>query len=172
VYPNLLQLVTPLYEGCIWAADFTHLDHRGTDVSVATVIDLFTRKIVGVAVSTKHDARFIIEAFGNALLSHGRPAILHSDNGSEYHAKSFRQMLANLGVSISRSQKGCPWENGYQESFYGKSRWTSETRIASLRVARRTDRRSLRNDPLLQHGAHPFRASHAARALCARARGC
>jgi putative transposase len=119
-YPNLLQLVTPAYEGCAWAADFTHLDHRGKDVCVATVIDLFTRKVVGVAVSTKHDARLVIEAFGNALLAHGRPAIFHSDNGSEYHAKSLRQMLANLGVSISRSQKGCPWENGYQESFYGK----------------------------------------------------
>ena len=29
-------------------------------------------------------------------------------------------MLNNLGISISRSKKGCPWENGYQESFYGK----------------------------------------------------
>jgi putative transposase len=119
-YPNLLQLVTPSYEGCAWAADFTHLYHRGMDICVATVIDLYTRKVVGIAVSTKHDTRLIIEAFGNALLSHGRPAIFHSDNGSEYHAKSFREMLAELGVSISRSRKGCPWENGYQESFYGK----------------------------------------------------
>src|SRR5206468_749139 len=90
------------------------------DVSVATTIDLFTRKIVGVAVSTKHDAKLVIAAFGNALLAHGRPAIFHSDNGSEYHAKSFRQMLTGLGVAISRSKKGCPWENGYQESFYDK----------------------------------------------------
>ena len=74
VYPNLLQLITPAYEGCVWAADFTHLDYRGKDIAVATVIDLFTRQIVGVAVSTKHDVRLIIEAFGNALLSHGRPA--------------------------------------------------------------------------------------------------
>lgn len=119
-YPNLLQLVTFSYEGCAWAADFTHLSHRGADICVATVIDLYTRKVAGVAVSTKHDARLVVEAFGNALLSHGRPAIFHSDNGSEYHAQSFRRTLAGLGVSISRSQKGCPWENGYQESFYGK----------------------------------------------------
>jgi putative transposase len=120
VYPNLLQIVTPAYEGCVWAADFTHLDYRGKDIAVATVIDLFTRKIVGVAVSAKHDARLIIEAFGNALLSHGRPAIFHSDNGSEYHTKAFRALLTRLDVSISRSQKGCPWENGYQESFYNR----------------------------------------------------
>jgi len=93
---------------------------RGTDISVATVLDLFTRKIVGVAVSTRHDAKLVIEAFGTALLARGRPAIFHSDNGSEYHARSFRSLLEDVGVSISRSQKGCPWENGYQESFYGK----------------------------------------------------
>lgn len=119
-YPNLLQLVTPTYPGCIWAADFTHLNFRGADVSVATVLDIYLRKIVGIAVGTKHGAPLIISAFGNALLAHGRPAIFHSDNGSEYHAKPFRQLLANLGISISRSKKGCPWENGFQESFYGK----------------------------------------------------
>src|SRR5215468_713832 len=67
IYPNLLQLVTPTYEGCVWAADFTHINHHGTDVSVATVIDLFTRRIVGVAVSTRHGAKLIIGAFGAAL---------------------------------------------------------------------------------------------------------
>lgn len=119
-YPNLLQLVTPSYEGCAWAADFTHVLFQGLDVSVATTMDLFTRKIVGVAVSTKHDARLVVAAFGNALLAHGRPAIFHSDNGSEYHAKSFRALLQELGVAISRSKKGCPWENGCQETFYDK----------------------------------------------------
>ena len=133
-YPNLLQLVTPSYEGSVWAADFTRLLFREIDVSVATVIDLFTRKVVGVAVSTKHDARLIIGAFGNALLSHGRPAIFHSDNRSEYHARSFRRMLTELGLSISRSKKGCPWENGYQESFYNqfKVELGDPNRFASL----------------------------------------
>lgn len=120
VYPNLLQLVTSSYPGCVWAADFTHLNHKGVDVSVATVLDVFLRKVVGVAVGRKHDSALITSAFGNALLSYGRPAIFHSDNGSEYHAASFRSLLTNLGISISRSKKGCPWENGYQESFYDK----------------------------------------------------
>ncbi len=56
----------------------------------------------------------------DALLSHGRPAVFHYDNGSEYHAKAFRALLTHLGVAISRSKKGCPWENGYQESFYNR----------------------------------------------------
>jgi len=119
-YPNLLQLVTPAYEGCVWAADFTHLGYKGSDVSVATVLDLFSRKVVGVAIATRHGASLVIQAFANALLSNGRPVIFHSDNGSEYHARAFRTLLTNLGVSISRSAPGCPWENGYQESFYNQ----------------------------------------------------
>jgi putative transposase len=119
-YPNLLQLVTPAYEGCVWAADFTHLSFQGTDVIVATTIDLFSRKVVGASVATSHPARIVMQAFANGILTNGRPAIFHSDNGSEYHAKAFRTLLTNLGVAISRSKKGCPWENGYQESFYNQ----------------------------------------------------
>jgi len=119
-YPNLLQLVTPSYPGCVWAADFTHLAYKHHDVIVATTIDLFDRSVVGVSVSTAHPASIVMQSFGNGILNHGRPAIYHSDNGSEYHAKSFRTMLTNLGISISRSKKGCPWENGYQESFYNQ----------------------------------------------------
>jgi putative transposase len=102
-YPNLLQLVTPSFEGCVWAADFTHLSFQGRDVCVATVIDLYTRRIVGTVVSTKHTAQIVMQAFSNALLSNARPAIFHSDNGVEYHAKAFRAFLVSLGIAISRS---------------------------------------------------------------------
>jgi putative transposase len=119
-YPNLLRLVTPSYEGCVWAADFTHLAYKGKDVCVATVLDLYSRKIVGVSVALNHAAPLVVQAFAGALLSNGRPAIFHSDNGSEYHAKPFRTMLMHLGVAISRSRPGSPWENGYQESFYSQ----------------------------------------------------
>jgi transposase InsO family protein len=119
-YPNLLRLVTPLHEGVVWAADFTHLAYKGRDVCVATVIDLYSRRIVGVAVSTSHATPLVLQAFANAILGNSRPAIFHSDNGSEYHARPFRTLLTTLGVSISRSAPGCPWENGYQESFYNQ----------------------------------------------------
>lgn len=109
IYPNLLQLVTPSYEGCVWAADFTHLSFQGRDVCVATVIDLYTRRIVGAMVSTKHTAQIVMQALCNALLAYSRPAIFHSDNGVEYHAKATRAFLTSLGIAISRSKKGCPW---------------------------------------------------------------
>lgn len=49
-----------------------------------------------------------------------KPLIFHSDNGSEYAAKVFIATLEDFDIHISRSAPGCPWENGYQESFYDK----------------------------------------------------
>lgn len=119
-YPNLLRVVTPTFDGCVWAADFTELAFKGRKIFVATVIDIYTRRIVGVAIGAAHNAALVTATFGNALLAHSRPAIFHSDNGVEYNAKSFRAFLVSLGIAISRSKKGSPWENGYQESFYSQ----------------------------------------------------
>ncbi len=117
-YPNLLKLVTPTYEGCVWAADFTELAFKGRKVFVATVIDLYSRRVLGAGVSYAHNTTLVLSALGNALLANPRPAIFHSDNGVEYNAKAFRSFLTDLGIAISRSKKASPWENGYQESFY------------------------------------------------------
>ena len=119
-YPNLLMLVTPSFEGHAWVADFTYLSWKGRTVYVATVIDVFTRKIVGLSVGTTHAVPLVMQALCHALHDHTRPLLFHSDNGSEYNARSFRAVLIELGIQISRSKKGCPWENGYQESFYDK----------------------------------------------------
>jgi transposase InsO family protein len=56
----------------------------------------------------------------SALANNPRPVIFHSDNGSEYNSDVFTDALETIGAIISRSAPGCPWENGYQESFYDK----------------------------------------------------
>lgn len=120
IYANLLTTIVPAYPGHVWAADFTELWYCGRWVYVATVIDLYAREIAGLAVSLRKGAPLTIQALGNALLHHPPPAIFHSDNGREYEAKAFVAILTELGMLISRSHPGCPWENGYQESFYDK----------------------------------------------------
>jgi len=120
VYPNLLMTAIPRYPNHVWVADFTHLTWKRKDVVVATTLDVYTRRIVGIAIGTRGGTALVTQALWSALLNHPRPAIFHSDNGVEYNARSFRGMLVNLGIQISRSKKGCPWENGYQESFYDK----------------------------------------------------
>jgi len=120
LYANLLTSTIPEYQHHIWAADFTEVWFEGKWVYIATVIDVYTREIVGVAVSLRKGAQLTIQALSSTLFYHPRPAIFHSDNGREYDACAFITMLVGLGILISRSHPGCPWENGYQESFYGK----------------------------------------------------
>ena len=120
VYPNLLLAAVPSYPHHIWAADFTEIWWKCRWVYIATVIDLYTREIIGITVSLRKGTPLTLQALYGALLHHRHPAIFHSDNGKEYDAKAYIRTLMEFGVLISGSHPGCPWENGYQESFYGK----------------------------------------------------
>lgn len=119
-YPNLLREVTPCYPGHVWVADFTYLPHQDRFVYLATVMDVFAREVVGWSLQTNHSLPLVQQALFGALLHRTRPDIFHSDNGSEYDAAAFVSALNEVGTSISRITPGCPWENGYQESFYGR----------------------------------------------------
>lgn len=119
-FPNLLMDIAPQYPNHIWASDFSHVWFQERWVYIATVLDLYSRKIVGISVMTTHSVKLTISALLNAVHNHGSPEIIHSDHGSEYVAKDYVCICANLNIQQSMSAKGCPWENGYQESFYGK----------------------------------------------------
>lgn len=120
MYPNLLLTNHPQYPNHIWTADFTHVNYRNKIIYIATVLDLYTRRIIGLAVYTTHAIQLTLSALMSALHTNPRPIIFHSDNGSEYNAEVFINALTTVGTSISRSAPGCPWENGYQESFHSQ----------------------------------------------------
>lgn len=120
IYPNLLLTEYPQYENHIWAGDFTYLKWQKRTFYVCTILDLYTKKVIGLSVLTNHSAQLTINALLSALNTNQRPTVFHSDNGSEYNSKDYKTILQNVGIQISRSAPGCPWENGYQESFYDK----------------------------------------------------
>jgi transposase InsO family protein len=119
-YPNLLWEHPPRRPHDVWVADFTYIPYRGKFLYLATVMDLFTREIVGVSVMTNHSVALVLQALYMALLHHPRPNVFHSDNGREYGSRVFVRALMELGIAISRTAKGSPWENGYQEAFYSQ----------------------------------------------------
>jgi putative transposase len=119
-FPNLLLTNFPQRPNQIWASDFTHIAFRGQWIYLATIIDLFNREIVGFSVSTSHSTQLIINALFSAANNHPSPLILHSDHGSEYASADYATICRSLGIKQSMSQPGCPWENGYQESFYSQ----------------------------------------------------
>lgn len=119
-YPNRLTSTYPLKPNHIWASDFTAIPWKGKFLYLATILDLFTREVMGWSLQTSHSTGFILQAFYVALHYHSPPEIFHSDNGREYGAKAFTSVLQKLNINISRSAPASPWQNGYQEAFYSR----------------------------------------------------
>ena len=118
VFPNYLMSEEPCGPGDIYASDFTYLKYQGRWIYVATVLDVFTREIVGVSILNTHATQLVMNALSSAVLHRAPPRIIHSDQGSEYASKDYTTLIQKLGIKQSMSAPGCPWENGYQESFY------------------------------------------------------
>lgn len=120
LFPNLLISETPQHVGDIWATDFTYLKLKDRTLYVSTLLDLFSREIVACVVMTTHAVPLVLNTLMQAVMSRPAPRIIHSDQGSEYTSKSYQSLCTDLGIKQSMSRRGCPWENGFQESFYGK----------------------------------------------------
>jgi len=119
-FPNLLLTEFPRYPNHIWASDFTYIKFKKRTVYLATILDLFTKEVVEFSVLLNHSSQLVMNALLSAVSSHPAPEIAHSDQGSEYASKDYVALEINLNIKPSMSQKGCPWENGYQESFYSQ----------------------------------------------------
>lgn len=121
IYPNLLQLLpAPTGPNQIFVSDFTHISFHGKWLYLATVMDLFTREVVGWSLLSTHATQLVLLALIDALEKRGRPKVLHSDQGSEYKSKLYTSFAEDAGIMLSMSHAGCPWENGFQESFYSQ----------------------------------------------------
>jgi putative transposase len=118
--PNLIQGLAITRFGQAWVVDFTYLWFAGRFVYLATAEDLFDRRIVGWAVSTRHNAALVTAALLDALTRYPAPEIVHSDQGSEYRSQEHMKLLETANIKPSMSEKASPWQNGYKESFYSE----------------------------------------------------
>lgn len=118
--PNLIKDLEIERINQVWATDFTYLIYFGRFIYLATIIDIFTRRIVGWEVSVRHDVELVKGALINALANNPAPDIIHSDQGSEYRSNDFLNLVKSSSIDISMSKKSSPWENGYKESFYSE----------------------------------------------------
>jgi len=117
---NLIKSFCPIRPNIVWAADFTYLRYQEKFIYLATIIDLATREIVGWNISRFHNQELVLGALEQALAKHRPPEYLHSDQGSEYDSQAYINLAKSIGIKISMSKKGSPWENAYQESFYSQ----------------------------------------------------
>ena len=118
---NIYQLLCPIRPNVVWVSDFTYIKYRGKFIYVATIMDRYTREIIGIAISRFHDKNLVMEAFMDAEKTTGTaPAYLHSDQGAEYTSDDYKTYVTAKQVILSFTDKASPWQNGFQESFYGK----------------------------------------------------
>ena len=118
ILPNLIKDYFPVKPNEVWASDFTYIPYDGKFIYLATILDLYSRQVVGWQISNHHDTALVAGALYDALEQYGRPKILHSDRGSEYLSQIYMELATNCGIELSYSAKANPWQNGYQESFY------------------------------------------------------
>ena len=113
----------PERPGHVWSYDFVSAQtHDGRSVRLLTLIDEYTRECLAIRVARRINSFGVIETFADAMLRHGIPAHVRSDNGPEMTAKVVRDWLAQIGAKTLFIEPGSPWENGYCESFNGKLR--------------------------------------------------
>ncbi|MGI8935213.1 MAG: IS3 family transposase [Phormidesmis sp.] len=102
-----------------WVQDFTHLRFGGEERYLAVVLDLKTRQVVGWRLGTRHSSELTLAAMLDALSKHPAPAILHSDQGSEYLSYKHQELCQRMEITLSCSKRASPWQNGFMERWFG-----------------------------------------------------
>ncbi len=128
--PNLLkELGTPTAPDQTWVADTTYLKTRDGWCYLATVMDLFSRRIIGWHLSVCNDSTLVCQALRAAVLTRGgklNPGLIHhSDRGSTYASCEYQKLLAHFSIRQSMSAKGHCYDNAAMESFYGRYKASS-----------------------------------------------
>ena len=104
----------------VWCGDITYIWAQGKWHYLAVVMDLYARRVVGWALSEKPDADLVIKALDVAYEQRGKPQglLFHSDQGSQYGSRNFRQRLWRYRMRQSMSRRGNCWDNAPTESFF------------------------------------------------------
>jgi transposase InsO family protein len=119
--PNLLKRVfSTQASDRVWAGDVTYLPTGEGWLFLAVLLDLYSRRVVGWAMSERNDEALTLSALRMAL-DQRRPAsglVHHSDRGSTYASDEYQAVLAASGIRSSMSRKGDCWDNAVAESFF------------------------------------------------------
>jgi len=122
VAPNLLERnFTTKAPDKAWVSDITYLGTRTGWLYLTVIIDLFSRLVVGWALSSSLSHDMVITALKRAIRRRrpGKGLVFHSDRGVQYACNDFREELNKYGFIQSMSRKGDCWDNAVAESFFG-----------------------------------------------------
>ena len=143
IAPNRLRDQPPPEEpNRVWVADITYIPCAGSSVYLAAILDLYSRRIVGWAISERIDTSLVLAAWKRAL-HHRQPPhglIVHSDRGVQYASSQYRQALKTMRASASMSRKANCYDNAVMEAFWSTLKleliYRREREFSSLAEAR------------------------------------
>ena len=104
----------------VWCGDITYIWTGQRWSYLAVVLDLYARRVIGWAMSDTADADLVVQALGHAWEQRGRPVgvMFHSDRGSQYVSRKFRQRLWRYRMIQSTSRRGNCWDNAPMERLF------------------------------------------------------
>jgi transposase InsO family protein len=141
IAPNLLnqdfQAARPNQK---WVGDVTYIDTAEGWLYLATILDLYSRRVVGWAMSEKNDTHLVQKAWSMALINRRPPTQLlhHSDRGSQYTSTVYLDLLTKAQCTLSMSRTGNVFDNAVMESFFS----TLKGECAVSQFASRAEARS------------------------------
>ena len=120
IYPNLVRGTRPTGLNELWVADITYIRLAAEFVYLATLMDAFSRRVVGWRLSREIDHQLVLGALEQALMTRQPPTewIHHSDRGVQYVCGAYTERLLGIGARISMAAKGTPLENAQAERFF------------------------------------------------------
>lgn len=119
VFPNLISGMAVDNVNQVWVADITYVRILTGFVYLAVVMDVYSRKVVGFAISKRIDAELTCAALKMAVNERNpRPGLIHhSDRGVQYASYAYCELMANFEIAGSMSAKGNPYDNAFAERF-------------------------------------------------------
>jgi len=136
VAPNLVNMnFNPTQPNQIWAGDITYLKTGEGWMYLSIVMDLYSRRIIGWAISSHMTTDLILQSLRQAYWLRKRPkgVIFHSDRGSQYTSKRLGKELVEMDIKPSMGDVGACWDNAVVERFFGslKHDWILKVRHAT-----------------------------------------
>jgi putative transposase len=142
IYPNLIKDLKVTDINQVWVADITYIRIVAAFVYLAVILDLYSRKAIGYAISRHIDTDLSLAALQMAIETRNPRAglIHHSDQGVQYAAHDYVDVLKNHEINISMSRRGNPYDNAFAESFM-KTIKTEEVYLWEYRTLEDVQRR-------------------------------
>ncbi len=122
-FPYLLRNFKTRATNQVWGIDITCCGTPAGYVYLVAIIDWHSRYLIGYSISNTMHSEFVIRAIEDAVMKHGLPKVMNSDQGSQFTSMAYIDLLKRLDIKISMNGKGRATDNAITERFFRNIKW-------------------------------------------------